>query len=416
MTARSSVIGFINIGHLIDHLVMLIFPTAVLGMQADFDRPYSELIALAVGGFVMFGAGSLPAGWLGDRWSRRNMMAVFFIGLGVATIATGFVQTYWQLALGLAAVGLFAAIYHPVGTAMLVSHADRVGHAIGVNGVWGNLGVAFAAIATGAVTQWIGWRYAFILPGAATLGVGAAYLALVPPEANQHGKNRTAVRGASFPRIVIVRAFLVLALVTIAGGIVFNATTVAFPKMVDERLPQLSGSTFRVGMIVCAVYIVGATAQLVMGRLIDRHPLKIGFLAVAMFQAPLLLAASWARGWAMIAVLTGLVFVVFGQITFNDAMVARYADAGWRARVYAMRYLLSFGVAATAIPLVAVMHANGGFRNLFEVLAACGTLVAGGAVCFPYRRDEIEPPRIIPATIRRIGEPGIAEPGQLPIG
>lgn len=416
MTTRSRVISFINIGHLIDHLVMLIFPTAVLGMQADFDRPYSELIALAVGGFVMFGAGSLPAGWLGDRWSRRNMMAVFFFGLGAATIATAFAQTYWQLALGLAGIGLFAAIYHPVGTAMLVGRAERVGHAIGVNGVWGNLGVAFAAIATGAVTQWIGWRWAFILPGAATLGLGMAYLALVPPEANQYARNRTAARGADFPRIVIMRAFLVLVLVTIAGGVVFNATTVALPKMVDERLPQLSGSTFRVGMIVCAVYIVGATAQLVMGRLIDRHPLKIGFLAVAMFQAPLLLAASWARGWGMIAVLAGLVFVVFGQITFNDAMVARYAGAGWRSRVYAMRYLLSFGVAATVIPLVAVMHANGGFRALFEVLAACGALVALGAVVFPYRRDEIEPPREIPTAIPRIPEPGIAEPGQLPIG
>jgi MFS family permease len=131
MTAQSRVISFINIGHLVDHLVMLIFPTAVLGMQADFDRSYSELIALAVGGFVMFGAGSLPAGWLGDRWSRRHMMAVFFLGLGAATIATGFALTYWQLALGLAAIGLFAAIYHPVGTAMLVTHTNRLGHAIG---------------------------------------------------------------------------------------------------------------------------------------------------------------------------------------------------------------------------------------------------------------------------------------------
>ena len=189
MTPRSRVIGFINIGHLIDHMVMLIFPTAVLGMQTDFAKPYSELIALALGGFIMFGAGSLPAGWLGDRWSRRNMMAVFFLGIGLATIATGFTQTRWQLALGLAAMGLFAAIYHPVGTAMLVGHAERVGRAIGVNGLWGNLGVAFAAIVTGAVTQWLGWRWAFILPGSAALCIGAAYLALVPPEANRSSES-----------------------------------------------------------------------------------------------------------------------------------------------------------------------------------------------------------------------------------
>jgi MFS family permease len=220
---------------------------------------------------------------------------------------------------------------------------------------------------------------------------------MVPPEANRNSTRRTIARDAHFPRMAIVRAFAVLVLVTLAGGVVFNAMTVALPKMVDERLPQLSGSTFGVGLLVCAVYIVGAMAQLVMGRLVDRHPLKVGFLALAIFQAPLLLLASRVGGWGMIVVLAALVFVVFGQITFNDAMVARYTDAGWRARVYAVRYLLSFGVAATAIPLVAVMHVHGGFTALFEVLAVGGALVALGAVFFPYRRDEIEPLRVIPA-------------------
>jgi MFS family permease len=174
------------------------------------------------------------------------------------------------------------------------------------------------------------------------------------------------------------------------------------PKMIDERLPQLAGSTLGVGMLVCVVYIVGAMAQLIMGRLIDRHPLKVGFLAVALFQAPLLVVASWASGWAMIAVFAGLVFVVFGQVTFNDGMVARYTDAGWRARVYALRYLLSFGVAAAAIPLVAVMHAHGGFTMLFRVLAVFGALVALGAAMFPYRRDELAPTASLAAAARGI--------------
>jgi len=389
MATSRRVIGFINIGHAIDHMFMLIFPTAVLGMQADFARPYGELIALALGGFIAFGAGSVPAGWLGDRWSRRNMMAIFFLGIGIATIATGFAGTIWQLAAGLAVIGLFASIYHPVGTAMLVSHAARVGREIGVNGVWGNLGVAFAALVTGAITQWLGWRCAFILPEAVGLGTGAAFLALVPAEANL--AKGSAVRDIRLPRAVIIRAFAVLALVTLAGGVVFNATTVAFPKVIDERLPQLTGSTFGVGLLVCAVYIVGAMSQLVMGRLIDRHPLKVGFMAVALFQGPLLLATAYAGGWAMIAVAACLIFSLFGQITFNDGMVARYADPPWRARVFALRYLLSFGVSAAAIPLVAFMHEHGGFKLLFEILAIFGLLVLFGAIFFPYRRDELTP-------------------------
>ena len=395
MTASRRIIGFINVGHMIDHMFMLIFPTAVLSMQSTFAKPYSELIALALGGFIAFGVGSFPAGWLGDRWSRRNMMAIFFFGIGVATFATGLTQTTWQLATGLAVIGLFASIYHPVGTAMLVSHAERVGREIGVNGVWGNLGVAFAALVTGGISQWLGWRYAFILLGAGAVIVGALYLVLVPAEANQ-----TKARGAAnvnFPRAVVVRAFLVLALVTLAGGVVFNATTVALPKLFDERLPQLGGSTFGVGVLVCAVYIVGAMSQLVMGWIIDRQPLKVGFLAIAVFQAPLLAAAAFSSGWPMVFVAIAMIFTIFGQVTFNDGMVARYANSDWRARVYAVRYLLSFGVSAVAIPLVAFMHAHGGFTALLEVLSLCSLLVLLGAVLFPYRRDEIERLVIRPA-------------------
>lgn len=388
MATSRRIIGFINIGHMMDHMFMLIFPTAVLSMQSTFGKPYSKLIALALGGFIAFGAGSLPAGWLGDRWSRRNMMAIFFFGIGAATFATGFVQTTWQLAAGLTAIGLFAAIYHPVGTAMLVSHAERIGREIGVNGVWGNLGVAFAALVTGGISQWFGWRYAFVLLGAGAVVVGALYLALVPAEANQT-KTRSAAQ-VNFPRAVVVRAFLVLALVTLAGGVVFNATTVALPKLIDERLPQLGGSTFGVGVLVCVVYVVGAMSQLVMGWIIDRQPLKVGFLAIAVFQAPLLAAAAFSSGWPMVFVAVAMIFTIFGQVTFNDGMVARYANSDWRARVYAVRYLLSFGVSAVAIPLVAFMHAHGGFTALLEVLSLCSLLVLLGAALFPYRREEIE--------------------------
>jgi hypothetical protein len=53
------------------------------------------------------------------------MMAIFFLGIGAATVAAGFAGMSWELAAGLAAIGLLAAIYHPVGTAMLVAHAAR---------------------------------------------------------------------------------------------------------------------------------------------------------------------------------------------------------------------------------------------------------------------------------------------------
>src|SRR5215470_15053374 len=82
-------IGFNNFAHALDHYVMLIFPTVVLGLEAIYGRSYGELIALGTASFVAFGLFSLPAGWLADRWSRRDMMVLFYFGCGVSLLAAG---------------------------------------------------------------------------------------------------------------------------------------------------------------------------------------------------------------------------------------------------------------------------------------------------------------------------------------
>src|ERR1700738_3610515 len=142
MNSPARVIGFVNAAHFIDHYSMLIFAAAVIVMGPALGMAYSELLPYATPGFVMFGAGSLLTGWLGDRWSRRHMMSVFFLGIGAAVTLVGFVHTPSELGLALFAVGLFASIYHPVGTAMLIAHANKLGREGGINGGRGNLGVA----------------------------------------------------------------------------------------------------------------------------------------------------------------------------------------------------------------------------------------------------------------------------------
>src|SRR6516225_7846233 len=182
MNSPSRVIGFVNLAHLIDHYSMLIFAAAVIIMGPALGMAYSELLPYATPGFVAFGAGSLLTGWLGDRWSRRHMMLIFFIGIGASMISVDFVQTRAELGVALFAIGIFASIYHPVGTAMIVSYADRLGREMGINGVWGNLGVASSALVTGVIGQYLGWRFAFIIPGAVTVMFGIAFALLVAHE------------------------------------------------------------------------------------------------------------------------------------------------------------------------------------------------------------------------------------------
>src|SRR5438034_10525608 len=182
MNSPSRVIGFVNAGHFIDHYAMLIFAAAVIIMGPALGMAYSELLPYATPGFIAFGAGSLLTGWLGDRWSRRHMMLIFFIGIGLAMISVGFLHTPPPLGAALSVIGIFASIYHPVGTAMIVSYADRLGREMGLNGVWGNLGVASSALVTGVIGQYLGWRWAFIVPGVVTMLIGVAFARMVVHE------------------------------------------------------------------------------------------------------------------------------------------------------------------------------------------------------------------------------------------
>lgn len=389
MTARR-IITFINIAHTLDHLVMLILPTAVLGMAGVFGLGYGEILSLSIGGFIAFGAGSLPAGWLGDRWSRRHMMTVFFIGTGAACILAGLSTSAPMFAISLTLVGLFAAIYHPVGGALLVASAARLGRTIGFNGVCGNLGVAGAALITGAITQAFGWRAAFIVPGLAAIAAGIAYVLLVHDV--EGAKVVRKVQAALPPRAVMIRAFAVLAVVTIAGGVVFNAATVALPKLLDERLPSFADQPFGVGAIASLVYLAGALAQASIGSVIDRVPLKTVFVPLAILQAPCLYFAATAEGWAVVWLTVPLMVAIFGQVTVNDAMIARYTADEWRARAFSVRYFMSFAAAATAVPMVAGLHEKtGGFATTFMVLAAGGLVIFLAALMFPLRREEVAP-------------------------
>src|SRR3979490_150026 len=107
MNSPGRVIGFVNAAHFIDHYAMLIFAAAVIVLGPALGMAYSELLPYATPGFVAFGAGSLLTGWLGDRWSRRHMMAIFFAGIGFLKIPGGRGATA-------AAPGLGAIIDRPV--------------------------------------------------------------------------------------------------------------------------------------------------------------------------------------------------------------------------------------------------------------------------------------------------------------
>jgi MFS family permease len=380
--ARQRAIAFLNLAHAIDHFVLLIFPAIVIGLEVVFHRPYAEMIALSTAAFVAFGLFSLPAGWLADRWSRRNMMALFYFGCGVSLAGAAIAPTPFLLATALFVLGTFAAIYHPVGMAMLIDVSQARGRTLAFNGVCGNLGVALAAGVSLALAEWWGWRAAFLAPAAICLVAGFAFLALVADDRHHAGRRKTTAQVVLAPRAMTLM-FGCYIVISLAGGLTFNTALIALPKLIDERVGQ-GMALVLIGGLATAIFLCGALAQLAVGRLIERFPPHLLFVCVATIQFAGIVAAAYASGAALVAALAVAMGGIYAQATVGDIVIARYTADAWRGRVYAVRYFLTFITSGIAVQLIARLYDRGGFDLVLSAIAATGfaMLVAVYAMAF----------------------------------
>jgi MFS family permease len=366
-------IAFLNWAHAIDHFVLLIYPTVVIGLEIVYQRPYNELIALSSSAFIAFGVFSLPAGWLADRWSRRNMMAAFYFGCGASLALAASAPTLFWLTAAMFVLGMFAAIYHPVGMAMLIEASGAKGRTLAFNGVCGNLGVSLAAGISAALATWLGWRAAFLAPAALCIVTGFVYLWLTPDD-RHHAKSRQKVPAVPLTPKVAAMLFGLFLVIALSSGLVFNVLTIALPKIVDEGVAA-SVPLVMVGGIATGVLVCGALAQLTVGRLVEWVPPYVIFAAVTALGFFGNLWATYASGVTLMAALAIAIAAIYGQVTVNDMILARYTADAWRGRVYAVRYFTLFMSAGAAVALIALLHNSGGFSLVLGVNAAIALLM-----------------------------------------
>jgi len=382
---------FLSIGHFCDHFFMLLFATvAALSLSQEWGMSYAELIPYATPSFVAFGVCAVPAGLLADRWSRNGMMVVFFIGLGLSSVFTSLAQTPLQIGIGLSAIGIFAAIYHPVGLALVVQGRENTGIPLAFNGIFGNMGVACAALITGFFIDHKGWRSAFVLPGIVSITIGMAYAGVlyssrstITQDTPHHASKKKLEETKSMDRRLLGRVFGVIFLSTALGGLIFQSTTFALPKVFDERLTELAMSATLVGRYAFVVFSIAAFGQLAVGYLVDHYSIRSVFAFVIGLQALFFALMPGLTGWNAFGVSMGFMLVVFGQVPINDVLISRITRSEWRSRVYAFRYIITFSVMASSVPIIAWIHYRWGFDTLFTVLSATAICILTAVLMLP---------------------------------
>lgn len=359
----------LNIGHALDHMLLLIFATAVVSIASDFGlASWEDLMPYSVGAFLFFGLGSIPSGRLGDLWGRRPMMILFFFGLGIASICVSFASTPWQLAIALALLGCAASIYHPVGIPMLVEGEKRPGWAIGVNGLAGNLGLAAAAVVTGFFVKFFDWRTAFIVPGMISIVCGVLFAIYSP--GNQLSPSRKKSGKASVPHgMSVARLLVIMTVAATSASTVFNFSVNSNYEMLSYQLSTILQDPAVLGILLGMVYVIASFTQLLVGKLLDRFPLRSLYQSIILLQFVFIAAAAATDGWVFYVLQVAFMAAIFGAIPFTDAMIVRFVDDSMRSRVTGMRLAVALAGSSTAVWLIGPIVKSSGFNTLLIVMA-----------------------------------------------
>ena len=378
---------YINISHFLDHFIMLIFAKAAYDAGRHFGFSYDEIIVYGAFGFVLFGGMAPIAAQLADRFSRSLIMVIFHFGLGFGAIMAGMSQSVLQLTIALGVIGIFAAIYHPVGIAMLVKSNKLIGFRLGVNGVFGNFGVAAAPLITGLLLTIGDWHLCFIIPGIVCIVYGVAFARALKEEVDN--KNNSCVSKAMSFAPNWKRALAALALSTASGGFIFGAMTFIVPRYFEISMVKLSTSVAVTGLLAALVYAIASFSQIAVGWLIDRYSPRIVLLNMAIGQVVFIYLAAQFNDLALFFAMLVAMCFVFGQVPITDAILSRYVPDAWRAQVFSVKFMLNLSIGASVLPVCGIILQTGySMTSLFTLMSIIATLIVVAAVILPHQQSD----------------------------
>ena len=377
---------YINIGHFLDHFMMLIFAKAAFDAGRHFGLSYDEIIIYGTLGLFLFGAAAPLAGWLADKYSRSLIIIIYPFGVSLGAFLCFLSSSPIMLGFSIGVIGFFAAIFHPVGIAMLIRDSNKVGIRLGVNGVWGNMGVAAAPVLTGFIILNSNWQLSFLVPSLICLIFGIAQLRGFKEIDIKEEKTKQKISNGLVEGWKIV--LLSLTMTTLAGGFIFGSLTFLIPRIFEVNLSGISVDIAITGLLAGIVYAIASLSQVGVVDLIDRYSPKIilGFVGIGQFF--LIYLSSLYIDYALFFVMLMAMFFVFGLVPITDAILVRYVDDQWRARILSVKFLINLCAGASVLPLVSLFLGYGyTFSDLLTILSCLAIFVVISAYMLPKIKD-----------------------------
>ena len=373
------------------HMFAAFYFVIILSLEQEWNFTYNELISLWTLGALLIGLGALPAGWLSDKWSRSFMMVIMFFGMGFSSILCGLSNEKFLLFLGLSLLGLSCSIYHPVGIAWVVNSSDKKGRALGINGIFGGIGIGSGAFIAGLLIKYFDWKVAFILPGIVSIFVGIILFILIINKhiSFQNIKSENLHLSNSSNDLILIASIMLFSM--FALGLTFQIMQTSIPKVFDIRIQNLS--TFAIGATIGAIYGIAGLMTLVGGIMADKFSLKKIYVIGIAAQVPCFFCIAYFTGLSLIIVC--LIAAMFNSsiLPTENILLAKFTPEKHHGLIYGFKFIIAFGSAPIAVFLISkIYEETQEFTNLFYISSTLMILVTLAVVFLPINNKKLNFP------------------------
>jgi len=373
------------------HMFAAFYFVIVLSIEQEWHFTYDELISLWTLGALLIGLGALPAGWLSDRWSRSSMMVIMFIGMGLSSILCGLSNEQFSLFIGLSFLGLSCSIYHPVGIAWVVNSSEKKGRALGINGIFGGVGIGSGAFIAGLLIKYFDWKFAFIIPGIISLIIGIILFFFISNNliSFQNSKTKDLEENNSSHNLIIIACIMLFSMFGL--GLTFQIMQTSLPKVFDIRIANLS--TFAIGSIIGIIYGISGLMTLVGGFLADKFSLKKIYVIGIAAQVPCFYFIANFSGIPLIFVCLMAAMFNSSILPTENILLAKFTPARHHGLIYGFKFIVAFGSAPIAVFLISkIYEQTQEFTNLFYISFILMMFVAFFVLFLPVKNQKMNFP------------------------
>ncbi|VAX22620.1 hypothetical protein MNBD_NITROSPINAE03-1468 [hydrothermal vent metagenome] len=396
MSAREKrVIAVSSAAHFLTHLYILIFPAIVMPMSREMGLAISDVFPIGFMMYLLYGALALPAGYLSDRWSKIAMLKVCVFGMSFSAFAASYSSSVSGFTLSLAMLGLFCGLYHPAGLGLIASETGKQGAAHGINGIFGNIGIAAAPLSSGIILLTLNWRWAYWIAGL----VGLAILALIfSLTANQKLDNNPHLeRSLNKNRDGRLKYFAVLCACIVNAGLIYRANLTALPSYFEIRassaLETITGFTGSgavdatsgaSAILVSSLFIFSIAGQYAGGWVADNFDLRKAYFLFHLASVPFILGMALSFEIPLYVTAAGMVFFNLGMLPIENSLLSKFIPERWVSTGYGIKFTLTFGIGSFALYQVAFLEKLGGLQSVYVALTAQALLLASIAAFLIY--------------------------------